>query len=158
MKKKLTLLSFLYYVLIPLAYAALFAIASLLVKSSGASGNLGAVMAATYALMFLAVPVLTVILMRFSLLRWYVDPIAAAEIPLFLYGMMIISRIKRAETFSAAFLAVNESLCRDGGEGLFFLIGLFVFGLLSSFSLARKEGQSISYQLLGKVSSQKRSA
>ena len=155
MKKKLTLFSLLYYTLIPLVYVALFAFASLLLDASGSSGNLGAVIAATYALMFVAVPALTVILMRLSLLKWYVDPIAAAEIPLFLYGTMIVSQMKRAKPFSAAYLTVNESLCRDGGEGLFFLIGLFVLALLASFSPARKKGESISYQLIAKVWPQK---
>ena len=96
-------------------------------------------------------PVLVAILMRFSLFKWYVDPIAAVEIPLFLYVGMLFNQMKRSSDLSSAFLLVNNKLDDDGGMGWLFLVGLFVFGLVMSLSFARKNGQSISYRLLERI-------
>jgi len=89
--------------------------------------------------------------MRFGLFKWYVDPIAAVEIPLFLYVGMLFNQAKRSGDLSSAFRLVNNDLGDDGGMGWLFLVGLFVFGLVMSLSFARKNGQSISYRLLSKI-------
>ena len=151
MQKKHIFFHLLYYVLTPVVYLLFFYIASLFLDLSGESDNLGAVMAVTYAVLFFLTPLLITVLMRFSLFRWYVDPIAAAEIPALLYFGMIVNQFKRSGTIRSAFLLVNNSLSEDGGMGRFFIIGLFVFGLLASLSFARKNGQSISYRILSKI-------
>ena len=152
MKKKLVIFHILYYVLTLLIYIAFFYAISLLFKLSGEADNLGAAMAVIYGTLFLMTPLLTAVLMRFSLLRWYVDPIAAAEIPLFLYLSMIWSQLRRSGELKAAFLLVNSQLADDGGMGWLFIIGLFVIGLLMSLSFARTKGQSISYRILSTTS------
>ena len=113
--------------------------------------NLGAAIAVTYGMLFLATPALVALLMRLSLLKWYVDPLAAALVPLFLYGGMIHTQMNRAGVaFGGALLRVNESLCTDGGSGWLFLGGLYLFGLAASFSVARKNGESFAWRLLEK--------
>lgn len=151
MKKKFVIFQILYYPLTLLVYMAFFYMSSLLLKLSGEADNLGAAMAVTYGVLFLMTPILIAVLMRFSLLRWYIDPIAAAEIPVFLYLGMIFNQLKRSGEMKAAFLLVNNDLSDDGGMGWLFLIGLFVFGLVMSLSFARKNGKSISYRLLAKL-------
>lgn len=151
MKKKHFVFHFLYYALTIVIYMAFFYMASLMLDLTGKADNLGSVMAVTYGVLFVMTPILIAVLMRFSLFKWYVDPIAAAEIPLFLYIGMLINQIKRSGDFRSAFLLVNNKLGDDGGEGWLFLVGLFVFGLVMSLSFARKNRQSISYRLLSKI-------
>lgn len=151
MKKKHVIFYFLYYALTIVVYMAFFYAASLMLDLTGKADNLGSVMAVTYGVLFVMTPVLVAVLMRFSLFKWYVDPIAAAEIPLFLYASMLINQMKRSGDLRSAFLLVNSKLGDDGGEGWLFLVGLFVFGLVMSMSFARKNGQSISYRLLSKI-------
>ena len=138
----------LYYVLFLLVYIAFLCFASLLLDHID---SLGAIMAATYGVLFLATPVVVAAMMRFSLFKWYIDPIAAAEIPLFLYISMLIKGAARVNGYADAFARLNSSLADNGGEGWLFLIGLFVFGLIASFSLARPKEKSISYRLLAKI-------
>lgn len=147
MRKKMKMLCFhlAYYILSMLVYIGFFYGYAKLFHTS----DLGAAILLTYGLLFLATPILVVLVMRFSLLKWYVDPLAAIEIPLFLYVGMILTRMSRSEVrLYDAFLRINESLSADGGSGWFYLVGLFVLGLVASFSVARKEGKSISYRLL----------
>ena len=129
--------------------------AALLLDLTRKADNLGSVIAVTYVVLFVMTPVLVAILMRFSLFKWYVDPIAAAEIPLFLYIEMIFNHVKRSGDIGSAFRLVNNDLCDDGGMGWQFLVGLFLFGLTMSLSFARKKGQSISYRLLDKINQTK---
>ena len=148
MRKKMFFFHLVYYVSSLLIYMGFLFVATKMFHTS----NLGAAIAITYGLMFLATPILVAVIMRFSLLKWYVDPLAAAEVPLFLYVGMIINKMNRSGVhFYAAFLKINEELAADGGQGWLFLIGLFLFGLVASFSPARKRGESISYQLISKV-------
>ena len=151
MKKKHVIFHFLYYVLTIVVYMAFFYAASLMLDLTGKADNLGSVMAVTYGVLFVMTPMLVAVLMRFSLFKWYVDPIAAAEIPLFLYVAMLLNQAKRSGDLLSAFLLVNNDLGDDGGMGWLFLIGLFVFGLVMSLSFARKKGQSISYRLLERI-------
>ncbi len=152
MKKKFIIFHFLYYILIIVIYMAFSYSSSLMLDLTGKADNLSSVMAATYGVLYVMTPVLIAVLMRFSLFKWYVDPIAAAEIPLLLYGGMLFNQIKRTGELRSAFLGVNNDLGDDGGMGWQFLVGLFVFGLVMSLSFARKNGQSISYRLLAKIS------
>lgn len=154
-KKKVAFLQIAYYPISLVVYLLFFRCVSLLLDLSGEADNLGVVISVTYGVLFLMTPVLVGVLMRFSLLPWVMDPIAAAEIPLFLYLGMIVKQWKRAGELRAAFLLVNNQLADDGGEGWFFLIGLFVFGLIMSLSFARRKGQSISYRLLSKLTKYK---
>ena len=151
MKKKHVIFHLLYYTLTIVVYMAFFYAASLMLDLTGKADNLGSVMAVTYGVLFVMTPVLVAVLMRFSLFKWYVDPIAAAEIPLFLYVGMLFNQMKRSSDLSSAFLMVNNDLGDDGGMGWLFLVGLFVFGLVMSMSFARKNGQSISYRLLSQI-------
>ena len=112
---------------------------------------------AAYAFVFFAAPVIDAVMMRFSPLRFYIDPFAAAEIPLFLYLAMILNGLKSAGGVRSAFLLVNRRLTDDGGMGVLFLAGLFLFGALFSFSFKRKRGQSVAYRIMEKPS-QKRPA
>lgn len=128
------------------AYVVLFKLPSLLLDHS--KGGLGDVVAATYIMLYAAFPMLTAVLMRFSLFKWYVDPIAAAIFPIFLYSGMLVNQVKRTKELSGAFLLLNDKLSDDGGMGWAFLAASFLFGLLASFSFARKNRQSISYRIL----------
>lgn len=153
MKKKMLLLNFAYYILSTLVYACFFLGSAKLFHTT----NLGAAIALAYAILFVGTPILVVVLVRFSLFKWYVDPIAAAEIPLFLFVGMILTQMNRSQIdFYQAFLKVNETLSAKDGEGWIFLIGLFLFGLVASFSFARKNGESISYRLISKFSSKEK--
>ncbi len=149
MDKKRILWYILYYILTLIIYTGFFYSSSLIMDLSG--DDLGSVMAMTYAVLFVGTPALIVLLMRFSLLRWYVDPIASAEIPLFLYGAMAMSQMKHTEDFLSALSLINIKLGDDGGMGWLFLAGLFIFGLAASFSIERKHCRSISYRFLSRI-------
>ena len=150
MKKKLIIFQFLYYIFTVIVYMAFFYTVSLMLDIADA--GLGAAVFATYVTLFFMTPVLIAFLMRFSFFKWYVDPIAAALIPLFLYGSMIINTVRRSDRgFGSAFLVVNGKLADDGGAGFIFLVLLFAFGLIASFSIKRAQGKSISYRLLFKA-------
>ena len=149
MKKKLIIFQFLYYIFTVIVYMAFFYTVSLMLDIADA--GLGEAVFATYVALLFMTPVLVAFLMRFSLFKWYVDPIAAAVIPLFLYGSMIINTVRRSDRgLESAFLVVNRELADDGGAGFIFLILLFAFGLIASFSVKRAQGKSISYRLLFK--------
>ena len=151
MKKKHVIFHFLYYALTIVVYMAFFYAASLMLDLTGKADNLGSVMVVTYGVLYVMTPVVIAVMMRFSLFKWYVDPIAAVEIPLFLYVGMLFNQMKRSGDLRSAFRLVNNDLGDDGGMGWLFLVGLFVFGLVMSLSFARKNGQSISYRLLSKI-------
>jgi hypothetical protein len=151
MKKHMTLWHLVYYAGSLLVYLGFFFGFSRLLELSGAADNLGAVMAATYGLLFIGTPLVVIVLVRMSFLRWYVDPFAAAQIPLLLYIMMVVNRVRLTGSLSAALEKVNGSLLQDGGEGCLFLAGLFLLGLLASFSPARKEGRSLAYRVIARL-------
>lgn len=150
MKKKIWPFHLIYYAIILLVYTACLYCASWLMHLDG-DLNLGAVITVTLLFVFMVTPILTIILMRFSLLKWYVDPFAAACIPAYLYCGMILNVTKRTQDLLSAFKEVNLDLSNDGGEGWIFLACLFLFGLVTSFSISRKNGKSISYRLLAKI-------
>ena len=147
MKKKLLIFHILYYILFLLIYVGAAYAAVRLLKTD----NLAAAVVRAGVLLFVMTPAMILVFARFSLLRWYVDPLAAAIVPLFLYCVMVINQHKHTGAFGKAFAEVNEALANDSGMGWAFLIGLFLFGLLASFSPARKNGKSISYKLVVKI-------
>ena len=149
MKKLTTILGILYYPADALAYLLLMKLASLMIDADRYS--LGMIMAATYALLFVGFPVLTAILMRFSLLKWILDPFAAAVPSLLVYGLLVFGQRRQWHGLYAAILNAHRELTDDGGTGLHFLIGLFLFGLLCTLSFARRRGESLSYRLIGRI-------
>ncbi len=149
MKKIRRILTLLYYPAALLPCLALFGLGSLLLSGDG--GDLGAAIAMTYLLVFILLPALAILLPRFSLLPRIVDPFAAVEIPLFLYGMMLFGRANRTGSLLASIRLVNRDLLDDHGSGCLFLIGLFLLGLIASVSPARRRGESISFRILNKI-------
>ncbi len=158
MRRKMLICALLYYLLVLFVYAGFFFLSSLALEAFGRSESLGTAIAVTYGVLFIATPVGIAVLMRFSLLRWYVDPFAAAEIPLFLYCGMLISQMRHTKRFTAAVLLLNAELGDDDGMGWIFLAGLFILGLAASFSVARTKGKSISYRMIARIFSERRKA
>ena len=135
-----------YYLLSLIFYAVLLLGSALLFRTS----NLAAAVITAFILVFLGIPTLTVVLMRFSLFPWYVDPIGAALPPLTLYCILFYSQLRESGDLLAAFHLTASELMDDGGTSWRLLLAAFVFGLLVSLSFARKKRQSISYRLLEK--------
>ena len=151
MKKKMLLLCLLYYILLPFIYAGVYTAFLFFVKLIGQPGNLGTAIAFTYIYWLVILPASVLVLMRLSLLKWYVDPFAAAIMPLFYFINLLIGEMKQTGELQSALHLVNIELGDDGGFGWIVLEGMFVFGLLASLSFARKRGESISFKLLAKV-------
>ena len=145
MSKRMPLYRILYYVVFLLAFLGCLWLVMWLASLRSPVG-LGTAVMMVYILVFLCIPVGVAIFARLSLLRWYVDPFAAALVPLALYFIMVIDKIEIAGGLWPAFAMINQSLIHKNGEGLLYFIGLFVFGLVASISVARKEGRSISFQ------------
>ena len=99
-------------------------------------------------LFLVATPVIVAILTRFSLLKWYVDPIAAAEVPIAIYILTKMCGLRMIVYDLVAGYHVNYG--EDGGKSWLFFACLFVISLAASFSLARKRGESISYRAISK--------
>ncbi len=148
MKRK-WLFQALYYVLVPCVFAAFLMLANLLL---GDSANLGTVIAYVYFVLFLLTPIVAAVLMRFSLLKWVLDPFAALEIPLLLYiGMICKCMTRDGVGILSAFNLTNAKLADDGGEGFVFFAVLFVFSLLCTLSFKRTRECSVSYRILKKL-------
>jgi len=77
--KKVRLYQTLYYTLLPILYIVTFYTCSYIIYLLN---NDEGVLMLGYIFLFVVSPVISLILMRFSMLKWYVDPFAAAEIPL----------------------------------------------------------------------------
>ena len=151
MKKKKLLISLLYYILLPFIYAGILYGSAFFVKLTGQPVNLGTAIAITYMWFLAIVPVSIFVLMRFSLLKWYVDPFAAAALPFFYYINLLVGEMKYAGELQSAIHMVSIELGDDGNFGWIALAAMFLFGLLASLSFARKRGESISFRLLAKV-------
>ena len=154
MKRAKSILSVFYYALVPtLFYLFMYAFSFALERTKG-KDNLGVVIAAVYGFLFIFTPILIAVLMRFSPIKWVIDPFAALEIPLFLYAGMILKDIERSNLgLISSFSIVNNKLNDDGGIGWVFLIGIFFFGVVCSISYSRVKGSSAFYKLTGKFSS-----
>ena len=89
-KKKVILFGILYYFLAFAAYALCYCFLALLPTKS-----LGTAIAWTYGILFVMTPIAVVLIARFSLLKWWVDPFAALLVPLFFYISMIVTKLSR---------------------------------------------------------------
>ena len=148
MKKKQWVLQLVYYFLIGLLFIGFqYVTVGLLERTSP---SLGLIEAYIYAMLFVGIPVFAAVLMRFSLLKWYVDPFAAAVIPVCYHMEMVMKTMEKTPGFFAAWGETTMSLFGENRNLGLFLVGLFALGLLASFSPARKRGESIAYKLLGK--------
>ena len=148
MKKKLLTGQILYYVAMGLVYYCALAMTSWIFDTTNPWDDLGLAIAVVYGVIFVLTPIFVVAFMRLSLLPCIVDPIAAAEIPLFLYVGMVMSQVKRADSFAVGIEKLHRSLSADSGQGWLFLLGLFLLGLAASISPARKRGENLTYRLL----------
>ena len=146
MKKKVILFQILYYILFLLCYVGFAAVAVRLLKTN----DLAKAVVRAAALLFVMTPAIILVFSRFSLLRWYVDPFAAAIVPAFFCVGLVVNEIKHRGSFMEATTTAIWALTVDS-EAWLLLIGLFLFGLVASISPARKHGKSISYRLLNKI-------
>ena len=145
MSKRMPLYRILYYVVFLLAFLGCLWLVMWLASLRSPVG-LGTAVMMVYILVFLCIPIGVTIFARLSLLRWYVDPFAALLVPMSLYFILVLDKIELFGGFWGAFEHVNQTMLHNHGEGLLYFIGLFLFGLAVSFSPARKEGRSISFQ------------
>ena len=143
MKMKIVLFQILYYILFLLCYVGFAVVAVRLLKTN----NLAAAVIRAAALLFVLTPAIILVLSRFSLLRWYVDPFAAAIVPAFCFVGLVVNEIKHRGSFLEA---ITTAIWVDT-EAWLVLLGLFLFGLVASISPARKNGKSISYRILNKI-------
>ena len=146
---KKTLYCFAYYISVPLILLICLKFASVLLNLSG-TDNLGSIIAYTYLFLFVAAPIVTIITMRFSPLRWYVDPFAAIEQPAALFFAAVINIMSRGNTFYSAIMDFHIKLSDDDGMGYLFFIAWFIVGLAFSFSIKRKHGENIAYRIINK--------
>ncbi len=145
MKNKHMIPNVLYYILVPLVYF-LFLSAASLFLGPPQEDDLGIVADSIYAVLYvlMGTPIITIILMRFSLLKWYVDPFAALEIPAVIYILVFFNYKDKYDSLPIAFEKANDLLV--------FLLFVFIFALAASLSFERKEENSISYKLISKIS------
>jgi len=100
-------------------------------------------------MVYILLPILFLLFMRFSLLKWYVDPIAAFTAPLFIFLVTLSSNIEKGHDFLNAFsLSLSDFFTTTS---LIYSIILFILGLLASFSFKRKEEKSLSYKIIYKI-------
>ncbi len=140
-----------YYLFVPVAFYLFLLSVSLFLDICKLGNDLGIVIFVTYAFLFVATPVFTFLIMRLSVLPWIVDPFAALEIPLALYAAMIINIYGRTGSFTKAIIKNHLSLIDDGGLGYFFLLAMFIFGLLCSISFRRIKGDNLPERILRRI-------
>ncbi|MBE6959207.1 MAG: hypothetical protein E7448_00585 [Ruminococcaceae bacterium] len=151
MKRAHLLWQIIYYILVVAVYTGCILLCSLFVRYAFPNSGLGAVLVAVYAIMFVAIPLAIIGMMRLSLLRWYIEPFAAAIAPIWLYGITFVSEMEKSSDLLQAFTRSNKSFSANHGEGWLVLVFLFLFGLIASFSPARRRGGSIAYRILAKL-------
>lgn len=84
MNKRMPLYRILYYVVFLLAFLGCLWLVMWFASLRSPIG-LGTAMLMTYGVVFLCIPTGIALLSRLSLLRWYVDPFAAAMVPVSFY-------------------------------------------------------------------------
>ena len=92
-----------------------------------------------YGYFYAVLPCVIFILMRFSMLRWYLDPFAAAEIPLTLLLMLLAGYLRKFGFQGEALRRLGSVLGRNWG----WLPAVFLYALCCSFSLRRVRGRSL---------------
>lgn len=86
-----------------------------------------------YGYFYAVLPCVIFILMRFSMLRWYLDPFAATEIPLTLLLMLLAGYLRKFGFQGEALRRLGSFLGRNWG----WLPAVFLYALCCSFSLRR---------------------
>ncbi len=132
-----------YYLAVPLCIYLLFPLFNWMMDITDFPLDLGAILLAINCLLWIALPSLVAILMRFSMLPWPVDPFAAAEPPLFICAAILFSAYRRSGSMAKALSELRIELADDGGMLIYLLIGLFIFSLLCSLSLRRMAGDHL---------------
>ncbi len=133
-----------YYISVPLLFCLYMALFSLLIPNNA---SIAVVVVRTYLFLF-SLPVITVILMRFSTLPWVIDPFAAAELPITLLASMILTSFKRSGDLSRAFAEIRIDLSDDGGMGYIVFSAWFVLALICTFSLRRPKGDGLTDRII----------
>ena len=146
MSKRMPLYRILYYVVFLLAFLCCWGLLWFLMTLPSQNVGLGFAMMTLYGVAFFCIPAGIAIFARLSLLKWFVDPFAAAVVPVSLYFIFVIDKIKLTDGFWEAFVRAHQQLIGINRLTLYYFIGLFLFGLVVSFSIARKEGRSTAFQ------------
>ena len=145
MRRKMLLFYLAYYVLCLPIYVGVFLILTgALLCLTGLGG-----MSYVDNLLLVATPIIVVMLTRFSPLKRYIDPFAAAEVLLAIYILTrLFSWKMRIFDLFVPFHGISDA---DEIIGwLLFLFMLFVISLMASFSFARKKGENSSFRVLSK--------
>lgn len=136
----------LYYVGVPVIVSVLYAIFSGLLALADGREDLSWLTLVAYEVFLILLPIVTLLLMRCSPLRWPVDPFAAAELPLLILICFTVRGWIRTGSLSRAFAEVRLDFGDDGNLMWFVLGAAFVFALLCSISKARVKGNSFYYR------------
>jgi len=149
--KKIQIYKYLYCFLVPILFISslrmFFVLLHFFIR---VDKTLFALVLALYFTYGLVIPIAAFILMRFSLFKWYVDPFAAAELPLVFCLNLFIKQSPGTRGISVAFSDTLSRLTSDNGRLARYLLSLFFFALLASFSLKRKSEKSFMYRLLNR--------
>lgn len=143
--KKVRLYQTLYYTLLPILYIVTFYTCSYIIYLLN---NDEGVLMLGYIFLFVVSPVISLILMRFSMLKWYVDPFAASEIPLAHILYSLIKRVINTKSLYEAFKELIWDLTKGDAMNRIYFLGIFLFAILCSFSIKRKNEQSFLYRIL----------
>jgi len=152
MKKTKIIYNIAYYALVPAVWYGITCLYSLATAGMRGTDDLGTAATVVFGYAFVLTPAYTAAAMRFSLLRAYIDPFAAAEIPLAIFLVTVAKQFGRSGELSSAFLIVGGKLSDDYGIRYLFFAGLFIWGLAWSFSKKRLRGESVAYRLLSRLS------
>lgn len=143
-KKQIAGVQLLYYLAVALIYVLYWLGVNFVLKYGMGNVGLGTLAG---IIVYIITPVffaLMAVLMRFSLLRWHVDPFAAMIAPVLWFFWVAISKMNRS---SLGFMdAAREAV---DSEVWMILIVMFFWAAVFSLSFARKRGESISYRMLG---------
>ncbi len=122
-----------FYALFP---AAFYAAVWLFNKFLDASNyGFGVLMIIISVFAFFVIPCISIVMVRFSMLKWYFDPVAAAMIPVTVVFMFVGSLMKEDNLpFAEAFAQTNVIIW-------IYCAVLFVTTLLCSFSIKRTKGE-----------------
>lgn len=141
MSQKKNLVSLIaFYGLIAVLGVICLVIGSVVLKMIPNQTSLGAMIMVIYAMVFACIPIMTGLLVRLTLCKWVVDPIAAAEIPVLLYVLMFVNQLIDG-------LPVTDAL-ESANDAIVYFVLLFFFALLCTLSFARRKEKTIGYKLL----------
>ncbi|MGM9643353.1 MAG: hypothetical protein ACI3XI_09110 [Eubacteriales bacterium] len=149
MKTKAVLKHVVYYVAVPVLICAFCLFSALLFELFKVKENNGAVVAAIYVGIFIVItlPIITVVLMRFSPLRFVVDPFAAFEVPLTLCAVIVASQLIKGSSIRLALAALTDDWA---AVATMFAI-LFAIGLVGSLSFARPRGSGLTDRIIARI-------